>query len=838
MINTFFRTATVFFLLFVFPAAKLLAFNDLDRLLSDPPNYHVEKVRSDKHSYSVRMDGKVDGEMTRDPVGYWAYDQYWEPNLYVRLENIGSVPVVNPWLRRADRPDTRTVASIVDFVIKPGMSEAVKTRALWEFEIKQRFHATTAPAYGAENKRHYEVNDAIKRFNCYGYTLCGPESNVMSDLWRTAGLKVRRGWPDGHSTAEVFYDGAWHLLDSDESIICLMGDNRTIAGEEDIVADHDLMKRIHTYGPLHEENRNRDETSAALHYYEGERKGEPKSFTSHTMDFTLRPDESITWAWRRGNRYHGSTDLLWNKRWRLFANVMNGSLDYSPDLGNPGNLQYLELNGAECRRDGTFGTGLYAVEDSATVTVPVASVYPIVGGRMEVDFGRWSQRSQTVKVSLSFDKGKSWKYLWRGANMDFTRMYIDIDSLFTLGGPARYEYMVRFDLVSRVPGLEVCLQGFNLHSTLQMARLALPGVSLGTNRFTYTDEGPAGREVRITHAWRECAADVVPRPPAGPVHPADGGSSDGTLIKFQWQPPPSGVPATDYEFQLSEYKDMRWILSPNFNILVNRTDQRGTSSYELPYLGLLNPDSKYYWRVRARSGQGVWGPWSKTFSFTVDAPAVPLGVAAAFDRETREVTLAWQPGETGSAPVRYWIYGSSERGFTASDTAYSFDAGIEGKRDCPPNLLYETKTPVTSWSVPPRLWRPYYRVAAVDEKGRESGPSAQAELAHPLIASTTLPEARAGSFYEADISVSASIGHLVSANERGRTYQMRLRSADKPGFEMTGAPPGLVIDREKGLIAGFLPEDTAGKYEVTVTVTDADRGTADSRKLLLMVAKE
>ena len=67
---------------------------------------------------------------------------------------------------------------------------------------------------------------------------------------------------------------------------------------------------------------------------------------------------------------------------------------------------------------------------------------------------------------------------------------------------------------------------------------------------------------------------------------------------------------------------------------------------------------------------------------------------------------------------------------------------------------------------------------------------------------------------------------------------MRLRSADKPGFEMTGAPPGLAIDREKGLIAGFLPEDTAGKYEVTVTVTDADRGTADSRKLLLNVAKE
>jgi len=43
---------------------------------------------------------------------------------------------------------------------------------------------------------------------------------------------------------------------------------------------------------------------------------------------------------------------------------------------------------------------------------------------------------------------------------------------------------------------------------------------------------------------------------------------------------------------------------------------------------------------------------------------------------------------------------------------------------------------------------------------------------------------------------------------------------------------------EKGLIAGFLAEDTAGKYEVTVSVTDANRGTTDSKMLILKVAKE
>ena len=104
------------------------------------------------------------------------------------------------------------------------------------------------------------------------------------------------------------------------------------------------------------------------------------------------------------------------------------------------------------------------------------------------------------------------------------------------------------------------------------------------------------------------------------------------------------------------------------------------------------------------------------------------------------------------------------------------------------------------------------------------------------LAAVVSPFTRAGSYYEAAVSVSASIGHLVSANERGRTYQMRLRTADEPRFETTGLPPGLAIDRETGLIAGYLPWDSAGEYEITVTVSDEEKGTADKRRLVLRVA--
>ncbi|HUU29811.1 MAG TPA: Ig domain-containing protein [archaeon] len=824
-----------FFAVSITACPYLLNAVDLRTVCSGQPKFHVENIIGGSHTYTIRMEGRIDGEMTRDPVGYWAYDQYWEPNLYVRLENVGQTPLVNPWLRRADRPDTRTLKSIVDYVVKPGMSDAEKARALWEFEIKHRFHATTDDD---------EVNDVVKVYNCYGYTLCYNESLIMSDLWRTAGLKVRKGFPNGHSTAEVFYDSAWHLLDSDESIICLLRDNETIASEAQIVADHDLMKRTHTYGPLHDDSRMRDEGSTPLHYYEGERKGEHPSLTSHSMDFTLRPGEAITWAWNPGGRFHGKAyqgseteSYFWNKRWRLIAHVMDGELSYAPDLSDPATQKYIEKSGVVLRESGPFGAGLYLQGDSGSVVLPVASAYPVVGGRLEVDFARREMDKESLRVSVSYDDGENWKEIWTSAGSEYARMYIDLNEFFPMHEPARYSYRLRFDLLSQTPEPQVCLKGLYLRSTLQMALLAMPGVSLGSSRFIYTDQSPVPGKVKITHAWRECSAADVPGKPEGALYPPDGGTAEGTLFTFRWQAPRKDLTPADYEFQLSEFPDMRRVFSPNFHKLVSRTADRNTASFSIPYLGLLNPDETYYWQVRARSSEGVWGPWSKTFSFTVKAPAVPLDPAASFDKNTRTVTLSWKPGKGGTKAVSYRVYGSAERGFTASDTAYFYYAGLEGTKHSLPNLLFQTEGPETSWNIPPQAWRPYYRVSAVDSTARESGPSDMAELTHPLIVTDKIPEGSAGNYYGAEIKISASIGHLVSADENGKAYQMRFRTQDEMVFKLDGAPAGLSIDPKSGLIAGFLPKDAAGEYELSVTVNEQSKGLSDKRKLVLKVVE-
>lgn len=831
----------IFMLFYILVVSGVLHAADLSYLYDSPPKYHEEIISNSSHRYSIQMKGKIDGKMTRDPVGYWAFDQYWEPNVYVKMENIGDTPIINPWLHRLDKPDTRSLKSIVNFVIKPGMTDAEKAQALFEFEIQNRFHATS---------KDTEVDDAIKRINCYGYTLCGNESKIISDLWRTAGLPVRQAYPNGHSTAEVYYDDQWHLLDTDEHIFCLLRDNKTITSASQVVADHDLMKRTHTYGVAHPSNRLSDEGGASLYYYEGKREGERPSLTKHTMDFVLRPNEALTWRWTTGNLLHGSESGYRNQRWRLTSHVMNGTLDYSPDLLDSTTDRYIKTANITRRKNGPLGPGLYAEGKTGSVIVPISSAYPIVGGRLVTRYGLGQMDQDEVEISISFDNGQSWREVYTTSGFDFTRVTLDLNGIFHKkyldpndkegynappSEPAHYSYLLRFQLRSESEDPAICLKSFHVTSVLQMAQLALPGLNLGKNEFIYTNESPQPGKVKITHAWRECNDAKVPGKPPLAIYPKMNKTVKGSQFAFRWEPPSGNIVITDYEFQLSAYPDMRWVLSPNFHRLISRTPQRNTPSYEIPYTGLLNPGQTYYWRIRARSQQGIWGHWSRVFSFTVQCPAVPVNPQARLDQDSRTAKLSWKPGSDGSKPAYYKVYGSNEQGFTASDTAYRYNAGLQGIKVNPPNLIHRTKGPVTSWTIPTDLWYPYYRIVAVDEKGVKSGPSALAELPHPLIKTKALPPAIANSQYKAALSVCASIGHLVSATENGKAYQKRFRSGDNLVFIVKGLPDGLWVNQNTGRITGTPAVQEVGEHIVKIIIESQKSGRRDSLNYRLSV---
>jgi hypothetical protein len=754
---------------------------------TDAPMRHVEETTTGQHAYVVRQGGTMDGVNCRSPMGVGMSDgppveQTWESNRAVRLENIGDTNVINPWLSNG-RNRFRTLDEIVASAVGQDMTDREKAFALWFQEIRHRYH------WGGDNN---ELGDPVKVFNVYGHNTCGNDSICLAGLWRRAGLKVTPARVVGHCISQAWFDGRWNLFDGDLHSMYLLRDNRTIACEQDLVRDHDLIKRTHTQGILNPDRRATDEWGAAVFVFDGPPEGD-RNCAAGSMNMVLRPGEAITWRWGHTEpvKYHGGSKP------RYPDTICNGLWEYRPDF-----TRDLWKEGAASIESVRVENGELIAEDGKTGAIVwvVRSPYVFVGGKLQIE-------GREAKFSLSWD-GKSW--LPAGPNLD---------GFFPPDAPARYEYRLRCEL-----GAGARLKTLDILNDVQMAPLALPAMSVGENQFIYTDQSEGGRKVWITHVWVERSASRPPEAPSAAIFPPDGGEADGTEMVFRWMPAkdPDGDSIGDYQFELSDRPDMRWPLSMNFYKLISKTADRGRTQYTLPQTGLLATERKYYWHVRARDDKGVWGPWSPTWSFTPRGPMPPVDVTLQFDAERGTGTLRWKPSPEGRKPARYRVYGSDEKGFSASDAPFTTTVGaskaVPSKR--PENFLAEvtaTEVAVIGAGVKlPNANRAYYRVVAVDGQGNRSGPSDFAEAPRPILYSSPVTYAKVGSEYRYPLSAIRSLGdlrmRLVNGKETTSYWDMEV-----PRFALQKGPIWLKIDAETGLLSGV--PDGPGKVEVAVTAT-------------------
>jgi len=759
----------------------------------DRPQTHVETIASSRHEYTVTMGGLFDGVMTRDPIGYGAYRQYFEPNRWVRVENIGDVPVKNPWLLVNGKRDWRTVEKIVASVVRPGMTDKEKALALWWHEVNTRFHATTGDA---------ENNDPVKVHNVYGYTLCGNDAINLFGLWSVAGLQVRACRIQGHCITEVFADGRWNLLDGDEQGLYLLRDNQTIASQVDLTRDHDLIKRTHTYGVLAPWSRKRDEFSASLFCYE-EPGGKYHPLLKHRMEFTLRPGEMLEWRWGHDQfKFHGVADLKHGWGPTAASHVCLGRWRYHVDFTRP-TWRFAGQASSTLVAD---RTGLHSAGESATLVIPMTSPYVFVGGKIKAE--------GPVALSLSWD-GEKWQPLKLSGGT------VDLDPLLPSTGPARYRYFLRLE-TGATP-----LRSVTIENDLQMAQLSLPELELGENRVVYTDETTESHKVRVTHHWVERSSTHPPRPVTKALFPPDGGTVRGTKLQFRWEPAhdPDGDEIADYEFLLSDRPDLAWPLSSNFHCLVSLTPDKGKAQFTLPYRGLLNSDTTYYWKVRPRDANHVWGPWSKVFTFQTKTPHPPVSLSAEIDQAAGRIVLHWQPAKSGTRPVAYKVYGSDEKGFSVSDVPYPVNVGNQGKKNTltspfPANFMCQTKQtacPVVGADLNnANANKAFYRVVAVAADGTESGPSDYLELPRPFVY-TRPAAARVGREWRYEARTLTSLGDLRSRTINPRSlYNATYWDIEHPAWKLVAGPPWLTMDQESGVLSGT--PQTAGEFPVSIAV--------------------
>jgi hypothetical protein len=744
------------------------------------------------------------------------------------MENVGETDVVNPWLSNG-RNNFRSVAEIVHSAITPDMTDAEKAFAIWFQEIQHRHHS------GGDNN---ELGDPVKVFNVYGFNTCGNDSICLGTLWKQAGFKTAPARALGHCISQVFYDGAWHFLDGDLHSVYLLRDNETVASDVQLARDHDLVKRTHSNGILLVDTQWDGQGTAALYFTECEITGQRSGKPDTTMNMVLRPGEAIVWRWGQLKplKYHGALYTMPTYK----DTIYNGRWEYRPDLSKPAWRQ-----GATTVENIQWGSGGLTPEDGKTGSIvwTMTSPYVFVGGRIEAE-------GNGARFLICQD-GKRWQ----------EAPELNLDRFFSIVGPPYYKYQVKCEL-----GAGASLKKLAIINDLQMAPLALPEMAVGENNFTYSDETPGTREVRITHEWVERSAS---RPPAAPeaVFPADGGESDGTDIVFQWTVPadPDRDGMRDYQFELSRRADMRLPLSMSFYKLSSRTldaSRKWTGhgfefsnvkpQYTLSEPGLLTPDTKYYWHVRAMDAKGVWGPWSRTFSFTARGPAYPLDVQLDWNEaqgrqgrsqcelplgpeSTRDCskpavndvgTLKWRPNPVGRKPVKYRVYGSDEKGFTVMDQRRQLSLGVSAKTDmaewnpwAPANFIAETtdaQLVVMGPNANPAGNKTYYRVVAVDDRDKRSGPSDYAVGPRPVIYTQPVVTARVGAEYKYEVRANRSLGDL-SARAKGGDQVSGYFDIEKPKFTLAQGPAWLKIDETTGILSGT--PNAAGRVEVVVTAT-------------------
>jgi D-amino peptidase len=774
---------------------------------TDTPKSHVQEITKGTQTYRVPQGGTMDGRNCRTPMGVGmnsegAFFRPWESNRSARMENVGDTDVVNPWLSNG-RNTFRNVAEIVQSAITPEMTEAGKAFAIWFQQIRHRHHS------GGDNN---ELGDPVKVFNVYGFNTCGNDSICLGTLWKQAGLRTAPARALGHCISQVFYDGAWHLLDGDLHSVYLLRDNETVANDAQLARDHDLVKRTHSNGILLVDTQWDGQGTAALYFTECEITGQRSGKADTRMNMVLRPGEAIVWRWGQLKPLKHHTALYTMPTYT--GAIFNGLWEYRPDLSKP-----LWRQGATSVENIRWGGSELTAEEGKTGSIvwTMSSPYVFVGGRIEAE-------GSGARFFICQD-GKRWQAV-SGPSLD---------RFFSIVGPPYYKYQVKCEL-----GAGASLNKVAIINDLQMAPMALPEMVVGENSFTYSDETPGTRAVRITHQWVERSATRSPAAPEA-VYPADGGESDGTDIVFKWTVPtdPDRDSISDYQFELSRRADVRFPLSMSFYKLSSRTLDASRTwtehgfkfsevkpQYTLSEPGLLTPDTKYYWHVRAMDTNGLWGPWSKTFSFTARGAAYPLDVKVVWDEAKGVGTLSWKANPVGRRPTKYRVYGSDEKGFTVMDKPRQLDLGISAKNEmaawnpwAPPNFIAETsdtQLAVIGPDINPAGNKTYYRVVAVDERDKRSGPSDYAVGPRPVIYTKPQVTAKVGQEYKYKVSANRSLGDL-SARMQGGNQVAGYFDIEKPKFTLAQGPAWLKIDEATGILSGT-PE-AAGKVEVAVTVT-------------------
>ena len=377
-------------------------------------------------------------------------------------------------------------------------------------------------------------------------------------------IPARYVYLNGHAVTETLYEGKRHLFDPHYEFFFLNWNNKNVASVEEVLMDRSLLER--TFGMPSRTLEYRASTLAAYTLdYSSVKFLDNAYLPSVPMNFTLWPSESLT--------YH----------WELVHEIRSHKYPELTDYADPSLVATLER----------------PISSPGTYEMSAPSLF--VGGELDLDVV-----SDSVTVSLSLD-GISWNQV---GLYPVGHYLVSLDSWVDKeANPEIYKFYVK--LVGNVAG--ATLRGY-----FQVAYQAMPVLRLGTNELTV--DADSAYELGIQLQWKETSFTLPPGNISSPIYPLNGQILSYRPSRVTWSIPvdPDGDPVVDYEVIVSDDPLCRWPVSPNFERLLSISRDAGTHSLSFDS-SFLNSNQKYYWKVRAQDGNGIWGGWSPIFEFRIES---------------------------------------------------------------------------------------------------------------------------------------------------------------------------------------------------------------------------
>lgn len=546
-------------------------------------------------------------------------------NIEITIENLSETPVVNPRMTVNGLYDWYDAKSMAEEITRDCQTDEEKALAIWWW-VRYRTYQRVP---NDESALH-----PVRALNGYGYGNCGYVAAWMKCLWTGAGLKARIQELWGHTVSEVYYNGAWHMLDGNVKVFYLDRDNRTIASLATLEHHKELIERaVHPdesepwlLGP-DPPGRNQDFVRYIISYKDNyeEHSYDHEIGKDYSMAMTLKPGEKLVRWWSPKLAKYESRDVRAEVP-QLFA---NGQLIWEPDLrkvdirpyllvSNHGNIMTQASDRSPAIRIADLQDELHT--RPSVFAIPIQSPYPIVGGRFFCTLVKEGS-SKIDSASISFGPqgwhpGNLYEYRW---SQGPKTVNLDLDSRILKQGAA-YQYSLGFALRGNAesdPPTQSGVEAFRFETDLQVSPHSLPALSLGKNIVRFWHQSSQPVKVWITHKWKEIHDRRTPGKVDTAVDPGDGREVATLAPVLKWSPAEEGDPAADYQVMVSLRPDCRWPLSTTLhqNVGSAKTEWKIPDSF-------LNPGTAYYWKVRARSNRGDIGEWGTVFSFKTGRNAI------------------------------------------------------------------------------------------------------------------------------------------------------------------------------------------------------------------------